>query len=954
MDTWCNLAEDENALQVLARVIREAGRAVHVNVLARAAVRARLQAHTAERLYAPDASYAVGETIRFRGRSATLESVQPASNAKQGSFKVLTLALPDRSLLYMAAEIAGAPAENRQPVEEDVLEQRMHIALDGEEGLTIRAAVGQALHADARFVWYQDVQGDYWCLAEMLPQVGPEELRKVAAALESGLANGEPVSKTTEDLVRAAWGAGDDGSETYALRAFALGRALLECSDIEALGDRWLWTDSWRAFTARETLAGPRIPTDVQLPAGLQRATAAQIDEEARREAASGDEEPPAQAQAKPEDMESWRRNRPTHAVFSLSARHYYEGSLPLTKQPRRLFPPLATRRQEVVFHHQFGDGPETFRAWVDREQERIWLSREMYETLRGYGIYPGTRLRISARNEREYELATRPPAKAEPIRVWRMWLEDGHIQFADDLEPRRYDVDDDVFVADVRFEDREALFRQAEEAGNSIFGLMWRKAVEWWEACGRQSLFVTADQLFEAIQFDEQSRMTSKATIAWQLWRRLAFSPVGDGKYLFRPEYGAEVRSIAVRSRPQRLPAARPEPPINRDKILRALAPPSRFPSSPVRPATGADEGQRQADGSLWQQVKAMLGRQFHTLDQAQPFQVVHVGDRSLKILVGRTDHPRTIRREEIEESWQHLSSLRELSRSEIQAHYSPLNPAYVAAILAALPGVAHHAQPIRLVYRRAQQAQTARPPSLNVERTRTGQLVAIDLVPPGPLFEHARPQGTTAFAVAHDDTAETGIGPHKDNQDAARAETAEALVAASSSSPGAAIAARYLAGGQSLRSAVANESTSRTRRTSVTFCLTRNNLHEGGRGRDPCEVYLNVDSRKAKFFGSRIIVVVTDDGQEFPARLGGHSGGSTTPKNLRSRPATRFGEWLIERHRAKPGDIVKAEPLGNRRFLFRFRQAYSLSTPAQENRKGFRQGGQASEPLVTANRRL
>ena len=82
------------------------------------------------------------------------------------------------------------------------------------------------------------------------------------------------------------------------------------------------------------------------------------------------------------------------------------------------------------------------------------------------------------------------------------------------------------------------------------------------------------------------------------------------------------------------------------------------------------------------------------------------------------------------------------------------------------------------------------------------------------------------------------------------------------------------------------------------ITFHITANNLSEGGRQRRQ-EAYLNIDRVKAAFFGVRDVTVVTDDGLEFPAKLSGNAGrgGSQTPKNLRSRPARRLGEWLMER---------------------------------------------------------
>ena len=115
------------------------------------------------------------------------------------------------------------------------------------------------------------------------------------------------------------------------------------------------------------------------------------------------------------------------------------------------------------------------------------------------------------------------------------------------------------------------------------------------------------------------------------------------------------------------------------------------------------------------------------------------------------------------------------------------------------------------------------------------------------------------------------------------------------------------------------------------IPFHITANNLNEGGRQRRQ-EAYLNIDRVKAAFFGVRDITVVTDDGLEFPAKLSGNSGrrGSPTPKNLRSRPARMLGEWLIERHQARPGDQVHVKRLDDDRFLFRYVRS-PIGAPSQ-----------------------
>lgn len=87
------------------------------------------------------------------------------------------------------------------------------------------------------------------------------------------------------------------------------------------------------------------------------------------------------------------------------------------------------------------------------------------------------------------------------------------------------------------------------------------------------------------------------------------------------------------------------------------------------------------------------------------------------------------------------------------------------------------------------------------------------------------------------------------------------------------------------------------------VVFVLTDNNLREGGRPRDPLEVYLNVDAEKAVYLGDDPLLCVTDDGEELRMRCSG-----THLKNFRSSPVVDLGKWLILRCRALPGDEVHA----------------------------------------------
>ncbi len=560
MNSWSEMTVKD--LQTLVQVIREAGRPVHVNVLAQAAVRSRLEAEAQKRLYAPGARYTHGETIHFNGQPAKVKAVTDGSNPKQGSFKILTLVLPDGTERHMAAEVPGAPAEDRLPVTEEQVHQVM-----AEHGAAVRRVVQEALRADERFVWFQDALGDHWCLQEMLPEVGDEELARVRLLLQGRLKDGVLGPCPTEALVKEVWGQENDGSADYLVKAFALNAALQECEDVRWMGTGWVLEAEWQQLQERPTLVPPRQQNVVIPPDNVAAVEEGEeIAEEEEQEEQRTEEEQPVE-----EDLETWRQNRLSNATITLKAQHYYGNWLPLTQAMRRLFPPRASGADAVTFYHRFGGKEESFPAWVDWESGRILGSPAMYQAFYEHGIYPGAKLVISHRgNEREYEIRTKPVEGEQRVLVRRVFLtEEGTLEYEEVEEPVRYEIARDVFVADARWEDLDALFRQAEEAGAGIFQLMYEKCLEWWEENGRQPLIVTAQQLWKAIHFDDRGRLTSKATIAWELWRRLAFEPVGDGKYRFRPEKRDRVRSLGTGERQRRRRAVPRGSRIQRDESL-------------------------------------------------------------------------------------------------------------------------------------------------------------------------------------------------------------------------------------------------------------------------------------------------------------------------------------------------------------------------------------------------
>lgn len=99
--------------------------------------------------------------------------------------------------------------------------------------------------------------------------------------------------------------------------------------------------------------------------------------------------------------------------------------------------------------------------------------------------------------------------------------------------------------------------------------------------------------------------------------------------------------------------------------------------------------------------EISKLKGRELHTLDRSNPFTVKDVTQQKVTLLLSQTGKERSIPLIEIEAAWQELVTKGELSRIQIHSDFSEFNPAYVAALLAELPGVTHQDKPIRLFYK-------------------------------------------------------------------------------------------------------------------------------------------------------------------------------------------------------------------------------------------------------------
>ena len=91
----------------------------------------------------------------------------------------------------------------------------------------------------------------------------------------------------------------------------------------------------------------------------------------------------------------------------------------------------------------------------------------------------------------------------------------------------------------------------------------------------------------------------------------------------------------------------------------------------------------------NIWNEINKLAGQTLKTLDQRKPFDVVEVNDYAVVVRPHISGIERKISRNTVENAYRKLATAGEISRTEIRENFNQFNPAYVVAILAALPNV-------------------------------------------------------------------------------------------------------------------------------------------------------------------------------------------------------------------------------------------------------------------------
>lgn len=237
---------------------------------------------------------------------------------------------------------------------------------------------------------------------------------------------------------------------------------------------------------------------------------------------------------------------------------HILEAYFPLDKRLSRAFDP---RVDPCVVDIQVIEG-EPLRFLVSRQEGLVkcLAPDQFHYQFRSEQYIPaGTYLWLEYLRTNSYRIAPKPLAQPRTVTCKLADLVNGRLQIEETEIPIRYESDPYIFKADLRFEDIEALFKEAEQSGNSIFDALWYT----FESLAQKNPDVKLHhrEAFNAVFF--QHRMCSPRSVVAELYSRPCFVPVGEGYFRFDPTKGIKPKaSLRQRTALDRDRSTAPHPP--------------------------------------------------------------------------------------------------------------------------------------------------------------------------------------------------------------------------------------------------------------------------------------------------------------------------------------------------------------------------------------------------------
>jgi hypothetical protein len=230
--------------------------------------------------------------------------------------------------------------------------------------------------------------------------------------------------------------------------------------------------------------------------------------------------------------LQDWRNLPPPRGPMKLpplTYQHIVEAYFPLTNELSCFFPPGKYVGIKIVCMNK------TLQFWVNREDKTLKAldrDREQFtQTLREHGIPAGTYLWLERIDEFRYRLFPRTLTQPKTVKAKLIRLDEQRRLCCEEIDfLMRYEGNPYLVVAELRLEDLQALWAEAEQAGMSILQAMC-KAFQQIDPEGKG---VHHTELFNAVFF--RIRSCSPKTVLSLLSRYQCFEALGNGRWRYLP----------------------------------------------------------------------------------------------------------------------------------------------------------------------------------------------------------------------------------------------------------------------------------------------------------------------------------------------------------------------------------------------------------------------------------
>ncbi|MHA1279491.1 MAG: hypothetical protein ACTSQ8_20005 [Candidatus Helarchaeota archaeon] len=458
--------------------------------------------------------------------------VDEGTNFIQGSFQVISLKFDGNSNL-LAADIDNAKELKISPPisDDDALESLIYEILNSYESFLISQIHSYILDKNLNIEIYKDNV----ILGQISDILSYDQLRILKEYIQN---------QSTADIIISIVRIVNGLKQLFEFKDFneiklslLIEKYLLE-NNFEDLGNhQWITTDNKHKLN-RPIQKIPVVPRNSSILTDLLNITETELeiieDSDLSDEALQDISEYGEEEDSTEEYFESWEP--PTSAIKLpiLTYQNILEGFFSLSKNLKKAFPPS---ENYYIAKIQIIDG-DYFNFIVDYSKKKLKIDENFILVFRDKFQTAGIKLWIEYQHDNNYRIY--PKALEKPVYLTckiARWDEKFNLEFSEEEIPVHYEYEKNIFRAEIRHFDKEALFKEAENCKYSIQDCILLAFQDLTEINGDG--LIHYNELFNAVFF--KYRMCSPNTVISLLYKIPCFVPIENGYFKLDSKLGLE-----------------------------------------------------------------------------------------------------------------------------------------------------------------------------------------------------------------------------------------------------------------------------------------------------------------------------------------------------------------------------------------------------------------------------